>query len=198
MEYSEHTTAVYIFPIVWFLFWASILLFGITLVTFLVNLKVKRFNNKTIIRIIFILPILIFFLATYTASNHNPTSLMFKYYNRGVESIIWNNLMQAKEYFEQAQSYQETSYKMRHILGWTTDITESRLYTGSIEDKIHALEPTLNTSIINEIAVSNDKATSVSYLFKGDIFSCIRLASFVIAFAAVMIVSMFTFQKNGN
>lgn len=178
MEYSEHTAAVYIFPIVQFLYWASILLFGVLLVLLLVNLKVKRFNNKTIILVIFILPILYFYLAQIYVSIPNPDSLMSEYYHDGTSSVIRNNLKQGVHNFEQAQSYQETSYRMRYILGWTSDISESRFYTGSFEDNIHALEPTLDTAIINEIAVSNDKATSVSYLFKGDYLEFVLLDTY--------------------
>ncbi len=178
MEYSEHTAAVYIFPIVQFFYWGSQLLFGILLVLLLVNLKIKRFNNRIIIRALFILPILYFFLAQNFLSIPNPDSLMSEYYHDGTSSVIRNNLKQAIHNFEQSQSYQELSYKMRHILVWTSDISESEFYTGSFEDNINALEPTLNTSIINEIAVSNDKATSISYLFKGDYLEYVLLDTF--------------------
>ncbi len=161
---GAHMTFLYLYLIYKFALWVA----GFLFIAYLVNKKLKRFNDKFFKWTIFICIFLFIMVAIAGPSYEPPWHSRNKNYETGVIQIVHNNnnIYLAYEGFQRAQRFDEQALEAQWCLPYI-DLTEYiSYYTGSIEDNIRALEPTLNNEKINEIAESVDSVTSVSYLYK--------------------------------
>jgi hypothetical protein len=168
MDYIEYIDALYSYPINFVILNTALWVAGLMFVVFLLNLKLKRFNNKFIRWTILISILLFLFSAMTMPSIKTAGNSRGWWYDWGIRRIVdnTNNTMLAYEGFQRATKFDEIALKQDWCIPYYELAEPFYHYTGPIEDNIRSLEPTLNNEKICEIAESIDSVTSISYLYK--------------------------------
>ncbi|MCX6646279.1 MAG: hypothetical protein NTY09_07975 [bacterium] len=156
------------YPIYFVIFKSALWLAGLFFIGYMMNQKLKRFNQHIFEWAICICLFLFVTSAIALPSILPAGDVRDRDYDLGVRQIIehTNNTLLAYEEFQRANINDELAVKLLWCLPYH-DLTDNVNYnTGPISDNIRALEQTINNEMLGEIGRSIDSVTSVSYLYK--------------------------------